>query len=268
MSNPLTLEVLSGNRGHYTRDTWADPMRLLRDSFSRLYVLEDGEARLWLDSVEHVLAPGNLYLIPAGRSGHYVCPEHMVLCWLHIRAEVLPLVDMFSRWSPPDVGVPLPAGALRAMGEILALRTLPDSPENTLRTTALICGLLAHFVPTNWDAMLPPAGIVDRFRPALELMQQSMDKSLRLADLAQTAHLHPTYFSNLFKTTFGVSPVAYHMQLRLHRAKMLLINTASPVSEVAASCGFADEFNFSKTFKRHTRISPTVFRKGGTVAMP
>lgn len=264
----LTIQILGGARENFTRETWADPRQVIKDPFSRLYIMEEGKAHVTLAGVTHVLEPGRLYLIPGGRAGHYVCPVAMRLCWLHARVETIPLIDIFSRWDPP-FSVALTDAMSQAMNECVALFSSSRSPAATFQQTALACQLFSHFLPRKWEELIPSSDQGDRFRPVLTLMQQSMDRPLSLNELAQEVHLHPTYLSNLFKDTFGVSPVAYHMELRLHRAKMLLVDTALPVAQVAAACGFSDEFNFSKTFKRRVGYSPRDFRReGGPVMLP
>lgn len=272
----LTVEILAGERGDLTRETWADPNQVFSNSFSRLYHIEDGEARIRTDKNWRLLQPGLLYMIPAGCSASYVCPNRMILCWLHLRAEAIPMMDVFSRPKMHErllkqkakaggrrefPGVPLTDALRDQMNELLDLIKQPPSPTVTFRKTALACSLLEPFLPGSWDGLMPDADTGHRLRPALVLMQHAMDRPLSLEALAATVHLHPTYFSNLFKKTFGVSPGGYHMELRLHRAKMLLVDTALPVAQVAANCGFSDAFNFSKTFKRRTGCAPRDFRR-------
>ncbi|MDT8390155.1 MAG: AraC family transcriptional regulator [Lentisphaeria bacterium] len=279
----LTVEILAGERAELTRETWADPSQEFCNSFSRLYVIEEGEARIRTGKAWRILKPGFVYMIPAGCGASYVCPKRMILSWMHLRVEAIPLMDVFSRAETHErllsrkakdgrhqfPGVPLTEELRHQVNELLDCLNQPASPVVTFRKTALACSLLNPFLPASWDALMPDADTGHRLRPALALMQHAMDRSVSLDELAGTVHLHPTYFSNLFKKTFGVSPGAYHMELRLHRAKMLLVDTALPVARVAAECGFSDEFNFSKTFKRRVGSSPRDFRReGGSVMFP
>ena len=61
----------------------------------------------------------------------------------------------------------------------------------------------------------------------------------------------------------GKTPVAYITELRMERAKNLLSQEPPlTVEQIAELCGFSDSFYFSKTFKKHTGLSPLGYRKG------
>lgn len=73
---------------------------------------------------------------------------------------------------------------------------------------------------------------------------------------------HPDYFRRCFKAEFGSSPLEYLIKLRMTRAQELLAQDSFlGVEGVATRCGFADSFYFSTCFKKHTGLSPMVYRK-------
>ena len=70
------------------------------------------------------------------------------------------------------------------------------------------------------------------------------------------------YFRRLYKTYTSVSPFVYLNNLRMERAKNLLI--ADPffnVREIASLCGFKESLYFSTCFKKYTGISPSQYKK-------
>jgi AraC-like DNA-binding protein len=68
--------------------------------------------------------------------------------------------------------------------------------------------------------------------------------------------LSTSYAGMLFKTAFGLSPVAYRMELRLRRARQLLVSSRLNVAQTAYSVGFTDPLYFSRLFRRFFRKSP------------
>lgn len=77
--------------------------------------------------------------------------------------------------------------------------------------------------------------------------------------MADYCHLSTDYFSHRFKQTTGVSPVQFLNNLRIERAKELLLAEHLSVSEVAELVGYKDPLYFSKAFKKATGMSPTQF---------
>jgi AraC family transcriptional regulator len=64
----------------------------------------------------------------------------------------------------------------------------------------------------------------------------------------------------LFKQITGVTPHVYLANLRLERARKLLVDTQYPVSEIAAMVGYQSQSHFTKIFKSVTGMTPRVFR--------
>ena len=83
---------------------------------------------------------------------------------------------------------------------------------------------------------------------------------LVLDELCAAAHLKKSAFLEAFRRVTGTSPGQYRMQLRLERARDLLLDTDLPVAQVAAACGFSDPFYFSRCFSRHFSVSPSRWR--------
>ena len=69
------------------------------------------------------------------------------------------------------------------------------------------------------------------------------------------------YLRTLFRQLLESPPNAFLLDSRIALASKLLITGDAPVSEVAASCGFSDEFYFSRAFKKRRHISPLLYRK-------
>lgn len=60
----------------------------------------------------------------------------------------------------------------------------------------------------------------------------------------------------------GLSLVAYVLQVRLNYARRMITTTSTPVTTIAARCGFQTPSHFSKAFKQQFGVSPQQYRKG------
>lgn len=87
-----------------------------------------------------------------------------------------------------------------------------------------------------------------------------MDESC-LADAAVQSDLSRRRFNDLFKQYFHAAPNNHLTLLRISYAKILLKSEEMSVSQVAFQCGFNNISYFSKSFKKHTGISPLRFKQ-------
>ncbi|MEZ5104818.1 MAG: AraC family transcriptional regulator [Draconibacterium sp.] len=96
-------------------------------------------------------------------------------------------------------------------------------------------------------------------------MKQNMEKELDLKDLAKQHNVSYSFFRKMFKKYTGVSPGQYHLQLRITRAKELLISTGKSVKEISYELGFQSIYYFSNMFKKKEGMTPTDFRNKNTL---
>ena len=92
-------------------------------------------------------------------------------------------------------------------------------------------------------------------------IRKNPEQELNLTMLAKQHNVSYSYFRKMFKKYTGVSPGQYHLQLRIMRAKELLISTDKSIKEISYELGFQSIFYFSNLFKRKTGISPSNFKK-------
>ncbi len=95
---------------------------------------------------------------------------------------------------------------------------------------------------------------------AVRYMQQRLYTHSSIQDIAAFTGLEPHYFSSLFKSEMGMSPLNYYMEMKMKEARRLLRLPGYTVTRVAAALGFADGSHFSRRFKQYTGISPREYQ--------
>nr|WP_275578120.1 helix-turn-helix transcriptional regulator [Dyella mobilis] len=78
---------------------------------------------------------------------------------------------------------------------------------------------------------------------------------------AQALSMSAGHFSRLFKASTGLSVHQWVTDLRMDRAKALLLETCDPIPKIAACCGYTEQCHFTRTFTREIGISPGVWRR-------
>ena len=92
-------------------------------------------------------------------------------------------------------------------------------------------------------------------------IEDKLDASIRVTDLAGVVRLSTSYFFRAFRRTFGESPLAYIMQRRIRRAQELMLSSRLPLSQVALACGMCDQAHFCRAFRRIVGINPKAWRR-------
>ncbi|MGM9599556.1 MAG: response regulator, partial [Faecousia sp.] len=79
-------------------------------------------------------------------------------------------------------------------------------------------------------------------------LQEHLAEEMSLSVLAEEFHLNPQYISQLFKNEIGVNFLSYLTNIRMEKAKKLLLSTSLSVAEVAEQSGYGDYRVFTKVF--------------------
>ncbi len=85
---------------------------------------------------------------------------------------------------------------------------------------------------------------------------------LQLSDVADAVGLNASYVSDLFSTTLGVTFHHYLEELRLAKAKELLLDPRIQVREVAPAVGYSNPNHFRSVFRTRVGSSPSAWRYG------
>ena len=102
----------------------------------------------------------------------------------------------------------------------------------------------------------------------MDFMRAHLSGNISLEELASVCDLSVSYFARGFKNGTGVSPHRWLIEMRLEKAKDLLLNTKMPLAEVAVACGFADQCHLTRKFRRATGDTPGAWRRERTIDGP
>ncbi len=94
----------------------------------------------------------------------------------------------------------------------------------------------------------------------MEEIKKDCRRKYTLSELSEEYHISEAYFSNLFAKTAGVSLMNYIMEVRVEKAKALLLQTEMKINDIALSAGYEDHRYFAKVFKKITGESPSDYR--------
>lgn len=93
-------------------------------------------------------------------------------------------------------------------------------------------------------------------RRAKEMLLGRLDGGSSIAEIAAACRLSRSHFIRAFAETTGCPPHRWLQQQRVERARQLLQESATPLADIAALCGFADQSHFTRVFMQVTGATP------------
>jgi transcriptional regulator GlxA family with amidase domain len=98
----------------------------------------------------------------------------------------------------------------------------------------------------------------------IQIMEANIEEPISPSILAKDVGMSTRQLERLFRRYLNRSPKRYYMELRLQKARNLLMQTDMTVINVALACGFASPSHFSKCYRAHYDTTP--YRERGAQA--
>ncbi|MFV0345571.1 MAG: helix-turn-helix domain-containing protein [Bacteroidales bacterium] len=148
---------------------------------------------------------------------------------------------------------------LSLIKEHLCLEASRFNFNSTIAVNSVISQLLSTLPKSGWQL----ASKDYRILQAIHYIEEHPNDILKNPQLARIASMSTNAFIRLFTQETGISPQKYVKGKRIDKACILLHHSNMSIDEVAAACGFADRYHFSRSFKQITNHSPAMYKKGG-----
>lgn len=100
-----------------------------------------------------------------------------------------------------------------------------------------------------------------RARQIRMLIDANLAQAPKLYEAAPMVRLSPSHFARAFKVTFGITYGEYVLSRRLEHARLLLLTTDQPISQIALACGLSDQSHLTRLFSRQIGLTPGAWRR-------
>ncbi|MDQ8734603.1 AraC family transcriptional regulator [Paenibacillus sp. LHD-38] len=97
-------------------------------------------------------------------------------------------------------------------------------------------------------------------KQAIEYMHHNYDRDIQVKDIAAAVSLHPGYLHRVFRTQLGKTLTGYLTELRMEKAKMLLMETDIAIADICDYVGVGSRQYFHAMFKKYTSLTPIAYR--------
>lgn len=210
--------------------------------------------------------------------------------------EIIPAnTDFSAQWNVAKTNIILgaPRGALRSLAETDFDRSLPDlhppppgsrddelhrlgkllqpalqstDGMNELYLDSLMNIYWIHVVRKYSSISEIPEG---RFSSGLsphvlkrikDYMHSNLSRRISLEELAAISNLSQSHFRRSFNHALGMPPHQYLLKLRIETAERLLVETDTPLAQIARNCGFASQSHITRVMKQWRGATPGLIR--------
>ena len=218
-----------------------------------------------------VIGPGGLFMLPGGLDFGVRLEGYLESLHLYLRQQIVE--EVANDFGVKDAGkvelVPK-LGVRDPMIEQLALNVRDvltnKDPAAQMYVDYVARLLAAHLLRKHSSScsthVTPAVGGLTRAQVerAIDYMETNLSEPLTLEDVAKASGLSPSHFARRFKSATGAPPHQYLIQMRVERAKRMLLQR-EPIVEIALACGFTHQEHLTRIFRRLTGVTPASYRR-------
>lgn len=205
--------------------------------------------------------PSNLWIIPAGMrssgGARDAALEYVDLTIPTSAVRDAELKPVLGRRDP----------LVHQLVERLCSTAGRDDVVSRLLRESLTDSLRLHLLDAYGSSPAQPGRAIREFDDAakqqlIDFLHDSVDQDICTESLAELMGIPVARFRRAFARSFRVTPHQFVLDLRIEKAKSLLVSSALPVAAVAERTGFASPSHFATTFKSRVGVTPTAYRAG------
>lgn len=224
LMQPGDIFVFAGNEWHYITEIHDNGLEIINIHFEPRYLL--------------------------GNSHNSLSAKHMDLCFAHS--------PEFKNHIPAKDAAVL-AGLLLDIEKELK----EQSEEYALCIKSYLNLLLISLIRDHGYCTQVSTHRMNGLLKAVEYIDTYFNEPLTLERISNVAGISPTYFSALFKRFCNITLWNYISNKRIENASRMILdeNFTGTMLDIALACGFNNTANFNKAFRKHTGVTPSVYRK-------
>jgi len=211
-----------------------------------------------LDDGSLVFEEGSLVLHGPGKTHDQFSEAAQEDLCIHVGLPTRVGAKLGSALLVPTVNEPDLVGDIRALSSTTAPMDDMGRRIINFKVTALLLGILrvACALSEEAEADLP----LLRVRYAERFIRERFASISSIGQVAESVGVSHDYLRHVFKACRGRSIVQYLNEVRVAHAKLLLTHSGMPLKQIAAACGYKDEYYFSVVFRKLTASSPGAHR--------
>lgn len=225
-----------------------------------LYCYE-GKGWYRINNKKHTLETGQSVILPANEPYSYASSKDnpWMLLWLHFEGT---LAEYYAENANSNLNM-----NVNIFNELYDTINQSYAIDNLRYATTLLHQLFWQLCSISQQSSQQPTSMPEtktmpKPTPSslISYLQQHIDQTVTLNELATITGYSPSYLSTLFKQTTGHAPLVYFNIMKIQRACLLLDTTDLPVNQICLKIGIDDPYYFSRLFTKVVGVSPMNYR--------
>ena len=256
LANKLDLNIFHFARGTYPK---ADGC-FVKLPFNRFFIpiSDGGTVRSYIrdDKDNFFLQTDKIYFVPAGHTAAFFLTEELCFISIQFTLELYRGIDLFSQLHKSCC---ICNDSLRT--RVIAAYAMENSLAAAAAVRSAVCELAAGLLDTMDLEYIDRLSRMSDLRKIIEHIQEHCTAETGIDELAALYGCSRENFSRRFSAICHCSPKQYLNNVLTRKAAEMLLKTPLLSKEIAHQLGFANEFYFSRFFKKNTGYSPANYRK-------
>lgn len=250
-------------------------------AFVAMFV-DEGMLYITEDDVQHSISAGHWFIQLPGKHycGNIPCTSFTSYFWIHfmplgtwnieqidsLPAEMqmgLHILDNGGGMRPPVYDMRIPLQHTYPIAEWQSIMHRLVTPHSwsfrNISSQGVLQELFEQMILESSHVLFPHGNPLAR--QVEKYLQDNIACNTTMKQLSEHFHFSPDYITRCVRKQFGISTMELLMNLRVARAKELLLNTSSNIQEISCQLGYENMAVFSRMFRTHTGMAPSEFRK-------
>jgi AraC-like DNA-binding protein len=228
-----------------------------------IYCIE-GKGTVNIVSEIYAISAGEFFIIPHGLKHAYETDENnpWTIYWCHFKGLQADAIvgQIFLKEQSYRYQIEFVPDRIDLFDQLYRFLEQGYSTENLTYVNLLFLQYLSSFAFREMFFESCHTTQKKLAEKSILFMQENLEKTLSLADLAASENLSISHYSAIFKRKTGFSPIEYFNHLKIQKACQYLQFTELRVSEIALRIGISDPFYFSRLFSRTMGYGPKKYR--------
>ncbi|MBL8027803.1 MAG: helix-turn-helix transcriptional regulator [Fibrobacteres bacterium] len=228
-----------------------------------ILLIASGEAEFLINNICHKMTPGRIALLSKGDSIEITATPQKPFSFFVINFTIFDWdghAKVLQELGLPSSGtLKHKSAAAKTTKEIVELFR-SGTQYKTSRLSAKLIMLIEHIkkelseTPADKNNECDP--VHKSIIKVIDYIYSNLNRKIILKDLAKCACLDESYFTRLFHSTTGESPMEFIRRLKIERSKTVLVNSDLTILQVSSMFGFENQSHYSRQFKEYTGKSP------------